>query len=102
MEIKCGADGCLHGIEGLEACAPIPVSLDDADFAVYNRCLKFVRNLEVPNINCEPGNSALIKHSSICVLLGYLQVDFPGVDPARTHTMTDVNQMFICALVQKK
>lgn len=55
MEIKCGVDGCMHDIEGLEACAPIPVSLDDADFAAYNRCLKFVRNLEVPNINCEPG-----------------------------------------------
>ena len=55
MEIKCGTDGCLHNVEGLEACAPIPVSLDDTDFAVYNRCLKFVRNLEVPNIQCVLG-----------------------------------------------
>jgi hypothetical protein len=54
IEIKCGNDGCLHGIEGLEACAPIPVSIDDADFASYNRCLKFIRNVEVPNIDCEP------------------------------------------------
>jgi len=55
MEIKCGTDGCLHNVEGLEACAPIPVSVDDTDFASYNRCLKFVRNLEVPNLQCTLG-----------------------------------------------
>ena len=54
-ELICGSDGCLVGAEGLEACAPIPVPLEDPDFAHFNRCLKFVRNLEVPHLDCRPG-----------------------------------------------
>ncbi|ELT97224.1 hypothetical protein CAPTEDRAFT_134931 [Capitella teleta] len=39
---------------GQEACWPIPVPEDDSDFA-YNRCIKFVRAMEVPSLSCYIG-----------------------------------------------
>ena len=35
---------------------PIPVPEDDPDFP-YNRCLMFVRNMEVPPLDCDIGNN---------------------------------------------
>jgi len=57
-EVKCGTDGCQTASEeeGMKACWPIPVPEDDSDFA-FNRCLKFVRSLEVPPLDCQPGIS---------------------------------------------
>lgn len=53
-QVKCGVDGCLTG-PGLEACLPIPVPVNDPDFSHFNRCLKFVRNMEVPSLDCQIG-----------------------------------------------
>lgn len=52
--VKCGFDGCQDSQPGQEACWPIPVPEDDSDFA-YNRCIKFVRSMEVPPLSCRMG-----------------------------------------------
>ena len=54
-EVKCGYDGCLSGLPGLEACWPIPVTVDDPAFGFTNKCLKFVRSQEAPPLNCKVG-----------------------------------------------
>ena len=54
-EVKCGNDGCSTEAENnIKACWPIPVPDDDSDFPA-NKCLKFVRSMEVPHLNCELG-----------------------------------------------
>lgn len=55
-EVQCGDDGCAGGSsdDPLEPCLPIAVPDQDYDFA-SNRCLKFVRSMPVPLLNCHVG-----------------------------------------------
>ena len=61
MPVKCGFDGCQTDLPGLESCMPIPIPQDDSDFA-YNRCIKFVRSVEVPALSCQMGNGNIIEN----------------------------------------
>jgi len=53
-EVECGEDGCTVSGDPLDPCLPIAIPDDDYDFAA-NRCLKFVRSMPVPLLNCQLG-----------------------------------------------
>jgi hypothetical protein len=53
-DVRCGVDGCDSTNDPLDPCLPIPVPNDDLDFPT-NRCLKFVRSMSVPLLNCQIG-----------------------------------------------
>jgi hypothetical protein len=54
QEVQCGNDGCTVSDDPLDPCLPIAIPDDDYDFAA-NRCLKFVRSMPVPLLNCHIG-----------------------------------------------
>jgi hypothetical protein len=75
QEVQCGNDGCTVSDDPLDPCLPIPVPDDDYDFAA-NRCLKFVRSMPVPLLNCHIGvyelcNKLILVPFRLC--LGYCE-----------------------------